>query len=80
MFWFFVTPIVYTLDRIPEQYRGMVLANPATPLVLPYQEILYGGRVPDPAHFAIAAGWAVFLVAVAVYVFASMRNSFVESL
>ena len=80
MLWFFVTPIVYPLDRVPEQYRGLVLANPATPLVLPFQEILHGGHVPDPAHFAIAAGWAVLLLGVAVYVFASMRNSFVESL
>ena len=80
MLWFFVTPIVYPLDRIPPQYRALVLANPATPVVLPYQEILYRARVPDPAHLAIAAGWAILMLAVAVHVFASMRNSLVESL
>ncbi|HJQ98891.1 MAG TPA: ABC transporter permease, partial [Candidatus Polarisedimenticolaceae bacterium] len=46
MVWFFLTPVAYPLDMVPERYRALVEANPATALVRPFQEILFEGRAP----------------------------------
>ena len=52
--WFFVTPIIYTLDSLPQLnghlwiYRLFEYGNIATPFVLAMQDLLYYGRMPRP--------------------------------
>lgn len=45
MFW--VTPIVYTIDILPQQTRDLFKLNPLFPLVSAYQGVLLYGRAPD---------------------------------
>lgn len=68
-FWFWMTPIVYPLEIVPEVARTVIERNPLTPLVLSYQAaVLYGDR-PDwpslvpPAIVALGCAvgsWIVF--------------------
>jgi ABC-type polysaccharide/polyol phosphate export permease len=80
MVWFFVTPIAYPLALIPEPYRPFVLANPATAILRPFQQILYEGRWPDASALAIGSGWAVAVLALGVAVFEAMRGSLAEEI
>lgn len=43
---FWLTPIVYTLDVLPEDYRAGFRGNPLYPLVSSYQNVLVFGRPP----------------------------------
>lgn len=48
MFAFFLTPIMYSADQIPEQFRRLeLLLNPAAVLVRSYQDIFYSGAWPN---------------------------------
>ena len=38
-FWFWLTPIIYTLGALPEKARPIMQVNPMTPLVQNYQQI-----------------------------------------
>ncbi|MCC6831691.1 MAG: ABC transporter permease, partial [Thermoleophilia bacterium] len=51
--WFFLTPIFYTLDDLPEGLRGrpalldlMYYGNPATPFVSSIRDVVFAGRWP----------------------------------
>lgn len=46
-FWFWLTPIVYTADIIPEQYRSWLALNPMQPLLRGYQTIFLEQQWPD---------------------------------
>ena len=68
--WFWLTPVVYSLDLVPERLRPIFLANPMTPFVSAFRDAVVGQRVPAPATFAalvlLAAvaflgGYAIFL-------------------
>jgi lipopolysaccharide transport system permease protein len=80
MIWFFLTPIVYPLDKVPEQYRAVALANPATALLRPFQEIIYHRALPTPAFLALAAAWSIGLVLISVRAFESMRDTLAEEI
>lgn len=80
MVWFFLTPIVYPLDKIQPQYRTIAMLNPATSLLRPFQEILYARTFPSPHFLGLAALWAIALVPAAIYVFESMRDEFAEQI
>ncbi|HCW51875.1 MAG TPA: ABC transporter permease [Clostridiales bacterium] len=68
--WFFVTPILYTLDIIPEHLQPYFRLNPLTPIIEAYRSVLFYGHPPDWALLGwLAAGLAVFLtLSLAVFV------------
>lgn len=47
MFWFWVTPVFYSIDMVPAKFRWICGLNPMTPYVLYYRKILYQGAIPD---------------------------------
>ena len=46
-FWFWLTPIVYPLSVLPENWRGVVELNPMASLVQGYQDVLVRGEWPS---------------------------------
>lgn len=59
---FFMTPIFYDIDQIPEPLRSLLMLNPMTPLVGAYRAI-FAGRLPEAGGLTI-----VFLVSVVLLV------------
>lgn len=68
--WFWLTPIVYPLDILPENYRQLVQTwNPMAPIVEGYHAIVIQGVWPDWESFGMliagtlgltVLGWIVF--------------------
>ena len=44
--WFWMTPIVYPLNILPEYAQAIVMLNPMTPIVIAYQNIFVYGSWP----------------------------------
>lgn len=79
MMWFFVTPIFYRAESIPEHLRDVVLlANPMAVMVTSYQAIFYDGRVPALGPLAMWMGIAVVLLWLASGIFERRREEFAE--
>jgi ABC-type polysaccharide/polyol phosphate export permease len=62
---FYLTPILYPLDRVPDGYRQVLQLNPLTPLIEEWREMFLFGDLPGldlwPAVVftvvAVTAGW-----------------------
>jgi ABC-type polysaccharide/polyol phosphate export permease len=80
MIWFFLTPIAYPLRELPERYRWLVAANPATPIILPFQQIVFFREVPEVQTFALGAAWALVALVAGALVFESQRDTLAEEL
>lgn len=68
-FWFWLTPIVWTLQVIPEGIRPWIALNPLTGLMAGLQEIFVSRTAPDWSALApalVAAG-ALLLMAAATF-------------
>ncbi len=46
-FWFWLTPIVYSTEMIPEKYHSLMLINPMTGIIISYHDVLVYNRPPD---------------------------------
>lgn len=69
MAWQFLTPVMYSLEQVPERVRWLFLLNPMMPVISAYREILYYGKVPKletllsaflTGIIMLVAGWSVF--------------------
>jgi ABC-type polysaccharide/polyol phosphate export permease len=49
--WFYASPVLYTIDRIPESARPMYLLNPFASLFESYRNVLIKGTGPDDFLF-----------------------------
>jgi lipopolysaccharide transport system permease protein len=77
--WFFVTPIFYQAQTVPDRFRALViLANPMAVMVTSYQAIFYEHRMPDPGPLLLWLGIALVLLAVASSIFERRREEFAE--
>ncbi len=50
---FFLSPAIYSLDRVPEEYRKFFQINPLTPLFEAYHNVVVDQQLPN----FVALGW-----------------------
>ena len=76
--WMFLTPIIYPLSIVPEQYRVFINLNPFTPLVENYRRIMLEGAPPDANGLLFFALFALVLFFGGYFWFAKTRRSFAD--
>lgn len=66
---FYLTPVFYDVERIPERYRWVADVNPLALAVRLHRQVLYEGANPDPGRLAActAIGLAGLALGVAVH-------------
>ena len=78
--WFWLTPIVYHIGIIPEQYRSLVTLNPLTALFLGYQQIVLSGSWPNWNSVLYPAVAAFLILAAGLVVFRRLSGEMVDEL
>ena len=70
MFWFWGTPVFYSLDMLPDKFRWVCMLNPLTYFIESFRSILYEAKLPNQftltalialSFIALLAGYLVFL-------------------
>lgn len=80
MAWFYLTPIVYTTDMIPEEYLGLFYLNPMTNIVIAYRDILYYQQMPNFSTLWGILIWSIVFIVVGYVLFQKLQKNFVEEL
>ena len=69
MFWFWITPIFYSVDMIPVKFVWICNFNPMTTYIVYFREITFNGSVPDvPINLGIF-GWAILSLILGLMIF-----------
>jgi ABC-2 type transport system permease protein len=67
--WMYLTPIVYPIDVVPEQFRWLILANPMYAIVETFRAPIYQGVMPDLSIVMRSLAWSVGLLGFGWFVF-----------
>jgi lipopolysaccharide transport system permease protein len=78
--WFWLTPIVYSADMVPERFRWLIRFNPIAPFVRLYQDALLYRQWPDFAALWPSALAAAILFALAFLLFRRASPELVDAL
>jgi lipopolysaccharide transport system permease protein len=76
--WFWLTPVVYSLDLVPERWRPLVLLNPMAAFVVAYRDLVLHATAPPASVVAILLAWTFGSVVVGLYVFGRHERRFAE--
>ena len=74
---FYLSPVIYTVKLVPEQYQHMFTWNPLLYLIDMFRTPLYDDRLPDTFNIMVAAGAAFTALFVGFFVFLRSEKHFV---
>ena len=78
---FFLTPIIYLIDRIDSRFlRALLRLNPMTPFVVSFQDVLFFGHLPGLADTLLMIAYAALSVVAGLTVFERLRDVLAEAI
>jgi len=77
---FFLSPVIYTLDSVPDAVKSVYQLNPLGPTFAAYQQTLFYGQSALPNSLGAAALVALLVLIGGYYVFKRVEWHFVDSL
>jgi lipopolysaccharide transport system permease protein len=77
-FLFFLTPVLYTIDRYPDEYRTLLVAvNPAAGLMVNWRQLILEGTM-NPMYLLISAMYAVLFFGLGYTIYRKLSWKFAE--
>ena len=80
MAWMYLTPVIYPVEMVPEQFVDLFYLNPMTAITIAYRDILYYGRIPEMSTLANAVIMGIAVLIIGQFAFSKLQRHFVEEL
>ena len=80
MGWFYATPIVYTMEYVPQKFLWLFNLNPMLPIINGYHDILYWKRSPDILDMGLLIVGIMIVLIIGYGVFQKLQKNFVEEI
>lgn len=80
MAWQFLTPVMYSMEQVPEEIQWAFTLNPMTYIITSYRDILYYAKLPKMETLLSAVIFGAAVLAIGWIVFIRLQKSFVEEL
>ena len=80
MAWMYLTPVMYSVDLVPEQLLPIFNLNPMTPIIIVYRDILYYKTIPQISTLLHAFILGLLMLLIGSAVFSKLQRNFVEEL
>lgn len=80
MAWQFLTPVMYSIDMVPEQIQTIFHLNPMTPIIIAYRDILYYQKAPKLGTLTQGIIFSIILLVVGWNVFGHLKKHFAEEM
>jgi len=77
---FFITPIIYSIESIPERFRIIFYCNPLTYFVSSYHHIILLSEVPPLHYLIIILILSILSFLFGLYIFRKLRDGFADVL
>ena len=77
---FWMTPILYELDQVPERLRLLILLSPASPFVVAYHKLFFYREWPEATVWLVAGTYAVGAFVVGATLILAFEDRFTEQL
>jgi len=80
MAWQFMSPVMYSVDRIPENLLRFYYLNPMTSVIIAYRDILFYKKNPDISTLLIAIISGIVFLVIGTFSFRHLQKHFAEEL
>lgn len=76
--WFYVTPVLYPIGRLPEPYRSLMAINPMTSVIEGVRWSLLDISKPNMTILLVSSGLVILVLATGMYAFRRAERTIVD--
>src|SRR3989344_3470970 len=76
--WLYASPIIYTIDRIPDSIRKFYIFNPVAPLIQSFRDVTVLGRDPNFKELSLAILLSILIFLVGYLFFKRKERIFAD--
>ena len=76
--WMYLTPVIYPVSLVPEQYLSLYMLNPMAGIISSYRQIILYGQPPTWTYLAISGVEAVIIFLLGYLIFKKLEVSFAD--
>lgn len=76
--WLFASPIIYSIDKIPDQIRKIYIFNPLAPLINSFREVTIVGKNPNFYELGLAIFMSILIFIVGYLFFKKKEKLFAD--
>src|SRR3989344_5964053 len=58
--WLYISPVIYSLDQVPDRFRILILLNPMAPLIQGFRDVTVFGKTPEVSQ--LVSSFSISLV------------------
>lgn len=78
LIWFYLTPVIYPIDLIPERYRFIFQLNPMSVLINAQRRTIFGGAELNYTSIIIAVLLSLFVFQIGYMIFKKLEGLFAD--
>lgn len=76
--WQFMSPVMYSVEQVPENLRKIFYLNPMTPIIEAYRNIFYYKEMPELHNFLLGTIMGIAFLIIGCFAFNKMKRHFAE--
>lgn len=80
MAWQFLSPVMYSIEQVPEEIRPVFYLNPMTHIIIAYRDIFYYKQIPKLETLISGFVFSVVLLIIGWALFGKMKRHFAEEM
>lgn len=77
---FYITPIIYPVEMVPQEYIQWMKLNPMMHVIMAFQDILYYKREPEISTLISIMFFSLSFIMIGYFIFRKLQRNFVEEL
>jgi ABC-type polysaccharide/polyol phosphate export permease len=74
--WFYLSPVIYKPELLPEKFAWIVLLNPMYYLINLFRAPIFEGRIPTLQEFLVNGGIALVTLLIGWFIFSQKADEF----
>jgi len=78
--WFFMSPVIWTVERIPERFRWLLAINPMTHFLASYRNIIMYQSMPDFFPLVIIFALSLIFISWMIYHYSCYEHKIIKAL
>ena len=78
MLWFYLSPVIYPVEMLPERFRFIFQLNPMAVLINAYRQSILGQGAPKLSSLGIALLVSILVLTISLKIFKKLEDRFAD--
>lgn len=78
--WLYLSPSLYSIERIPERFRNIFMLNPFAPIFISYRDVIIYGKTPHIGYLFIAFLISLLAMVIGFWFFSRQEKKIIRLL